>query len=127
MASRYARSAPAQSFLLPSLIPSLTRDSALTAGAPGGGTMGSGPSARASSGVRSSTRASSSVIRPPAARVSRALILSCGPGAPASGRVCSCMIRAMNLARLGEENVERYGAYVSLAFEDREYTNVEQQ
>ncbi len=37
------------------------------------------------------------------------------------------MIRAMNLARLGEESVERFGAYVSLAFEDREYTNVEQQ
>jgi long-chain acyl-CoA synthetase len=37
------------------------------------------------------------------------------------------MIRAMNLARLGEENVERFGEYVSLAFEDREYTNVEQQ
>ena len=37
------------------------------------------------------------------------------------------MIRAMNLARLGEENVERFGPYVSLAFEDREYTNVEQQ
>jgi len=37
------------------------------------------------------------------------------------------MIRAMNLARLGEESVERFGEYVSLAFEDREYTNVEQQ
>ncbi len=33
----------------------------------------------------------------------------------------------MNLARLGEESVERFGEYVSLAFEDREYTNVEQQ
>ncbi len=33
----------------------------------------------------------------------------------------------MNLARLGEESVERFGEYVSLAFEDREYTNVDQQ
>ena len=33
----------------------------------------------------------------------------------------------MNLARLGEENVERWGEYVSLVFEDREWTNVEQQ
>jgi long-chain acyl-CoA synthetase len=33
----------------------------------------------------------------------------------------------MNLARLGEENVERFGEYVSLAFEGREYTNVDQQ
>ncbi|HUF94331.1 MAG TPA: long-chain fatty acid--CoA ligase [Candidatus Limnocylindria bacterium] len=33
----------------------------------------------------------------------------------------------MNLARLGEESMERFGEYVSLAFEDREYTNVDQQ
>jgi long-chain acyl-CoA synthetase len=33
----------------------------------------------------------------------------------------------MNLARLGDENVERFGEYVSLAFEGREWTNVEQQ
>jgi long-chain acyl-CoA synthetase len=32
----------------------------------------------------------------------------------------------MNLARLGDENVERFGEYVSLAFEGREWTNVEQ-
>src|SRR5262245_5728086 len=32
----------------------------------------------------------------------------------------------MNLARLGDENVERFGDYVSLAFEGREWTNVEQ-
>jgi long-chain acyl-CoA synthetase len=33
----------------------------------------------------------------------------------------------MNLAVLGEENVARYGEYVSLVFEGREWTNVEQQ
>src|SRR4030095_9403654 len=36
-------------------------------------------------------------------------------------------IAAMNLARLGDESVERFGEYVSLAFEGREWTNVEQQ
>jgi len=36
-------------------------------------------------------------------------------------------MRAMNLAHLGEANVERFGEYVSLTFEEREYTNVEQQ
>ena len=33
----------------------------------------------------------------------------------------------MNLATLGEENVRTYGEYVSLAFEGRELTNVDQQ
>ena len=33
----------------------------------------------------------------------------------------------MNLARLGEESVQRWGEYVSLAFDGREWTNVEQQ
>jgi long-chain acyl-CoA synthetase len=33
----------------------------------------------------------------------------------------------MNLARLGEDNVRTYGEYVSLAFDGREMTNVEQQ
>ena len=33
----------------------------------------------------------------------------------------------MNLARLGEESVQTWGEYVSLAFEGREWTNVEQQ
>jgi long-chain acyl-CoA synthetase len=33
----------------------------------------------------------------------------------------------MNLARLGDESVERWGEYVSLAFDGREWTNVEQQ
>jgi long-chain acyl-CoA synthetase len=33
----------------------------------------------------------------------------------------------VNLARLGEESVQRWGEYVSLAFEGREWTNVEQQ
>jgi non-ribosomal peptide synthetase component E (peptide arylation enzyme) len=33
----------------------------------------------------------------------------------------------MNLARLGEDNVQTYGEYVSLAFDGREWTNVEQQ
>jgi long-chain acyl-CoA synthetase len=33
----------------------------------------------------------------------------------------------MNLARLGEDSVRTYGEYVSLAFEGREWTNVEQQ
>jgi len=33
----------------------------------------------------------------------------------------------MNLARLGEENVRTFGEYVSLAFEGREWTNVDQQ
>jgi len=33
----------------------------------------------------------------------------------------------MNLARLGDESVERFGEFVSLAFEGREWTNVEQQ
>ncbi|MBI2159405.1 MAG: hypothetical protein HYU25_03270 [Candidatus Rokubacteria bacterium] len=33
----------------------------------------------------------------------------------------------MNLAALGEENVRKYGEYVVLAFEGREWTNVEQQ
>jgi long-chain acyl-CoA synthetase len=33
----------------------------------------------------------------------------------------------MNLARLGEESVQRWGEYVSLVFEGREWTNVEQQ
>jgi len=33
----------------------------------------------------------------------------------------------MNLAVLGEENIRTYGEYVSLAFEGREWTNVEQQ
>ncbi len=33
----------------------------------------------------------------------------------------------MSLAALGEENVRRYGEYVSLTFEGREWTNVEQQ
>lgn len=32
----------------------------------------------------------------------------------------------MNLARLGEESIQRYGEYTSLAFEGRQYTNVEQ-
>jgi long-chain acyl-CoA synthetase len=31
----------------------------------------------------------------------------------------------MNLARLGEDSVRTYGEYVSLAFEGREWTNVE--
>jgi long-chain acyl-CoA synthetase len=35
--------------------------------------------------------------------------------------------RAVNLARLGEESVGRWGEYVSLAFEGHEWTNVEQQ
>jgi long-chain acyl-CoA synthetase len=34
---------------------------------------------------------------------------------------------AMNLARLGEESVRTYGEYVSLTFDGREWTNVEQQ
>jgi long-chain acyl-CoA synthetase len=34
---------------------------------------------------------------------------------------------AVNLARLGEESVQTWGEYVSLAFEGREWTNVEQQ
>ncbi|MBI2217817.1 MAG: long-chain fatty acid--CoA ligase [Candidatus Rokubacteria bacterium] len=33
----------------------------------------------------------------------------------------------MNLARLGEKNLARYGEYVSLVFEGREVTNVDQQ
>ena len=33
----------------------------------------------------------------------------------------------MNLARLGEDSVRTFGEYVSLAFEGREWTNVEQQ
>jgi long-chain acyl-CoA synthetase len=33
----------------------------------------------------------------------------------------------MNLARLGEENVQRFGEYVALHFEGRELTNVDQQ
>src|SRR5712692_9054779 len=33
----------------------------------------------------------------------------------------------MNLAALGDENVRKYGEYPSLAFEGREWTNVEQQ
>jgi acyl-CoA synthetase (AMP-forming)/AMP-acid ligase II len=33
----------------------------------------------------------------------------------------------MNLARLGEDSVRAFGEYVSLAFEGREWTNVEQQ
>jgi len=33
----------------------------------------------------------------------------------------------VNLARLGEESVQTWGEYVSLAFEGREWTNVEQQ
>ena len=33
----------------------------------------------------------------------------------------------MNLARLGADSVRTYGEYVSLAFEGREWTNVEQQ
>ena len=33
----------------------------------------------------------------------------------------------MNLATLGEENVGKFGEYVALHFEGREYTNVEQQ
>jgi long-chain acyl-CoA synthetase len=33
----------------------------------------------------------------------------------------------MNLARLGEESVQTWGEYVSLVFEGREWTNVEQQ
>ena len=32
----------------------------------------------------------------------------------------------MNLARLGDENLEKYGEYVSLLFEGKEYTNREQ-
>ncbi|MBI2153973.1 MAG: long-chain-fatty-acid--CoA ligase [Candidatus Rokubacteria bacterium] len=32
----------------------------------------------------------------------------------------------MNLARLGEENLEKYGEYVALVFEGKEYTNREQ-
>ena len=32
----------------------------------------------------------------------------------------------MNLARLGEENLEKYGEYVSLVFEGKEYTNRDQ-
>ncbi len=37
------------------------------------------------------------------------------------------MMAPMNLAALGEENVRKYGEYVSLACEGREWTNVEQQ
>jgi long-chain acyl-CoA synthetase len=57
------------------------------------------------------------------------LALGSAPAQPwrSSIRFSVCMMRAMNLARLGEESVERFGEYVSLAFEDREYTNVEQQ
>jgi long-chain acyl-CoA synthetase len=33
----------------------------------------------------------------------------------------------MNLARLGEDSLQTWGEYVSLAFEGREWTNVEQQ
>src|SRR5918994_495759 len=33
----------------------------------------------------------------------------------------------MNLARLGEDGVRTWGEYVSLAFEGREWTNLEQQ
>ncbi|HEX5815024.1 MAG TPA: AMP-binding protein, partial [Methylomirabilota bacterium] len=33
----------------------------------------------------------------------------------------------MNLATLGEENVRRFGEYVALHFEGRDYTNVQQQ
>jgi long-chain acyl-CoA synthetase len=33
----------------------------------------------------------------------------------------------MNLARLGEDNVRTYGEYVSVAFEGRQWTNVQQQ
>ncbi|MBI4268903.1 MAG: long-chain fatty acid--CoA ligase [Candidatus Rokubacteria bacterium] len=33
----------------------------------------------------------------------------------------------MNLARLGEENIRRFGEYVALSFEGREWTNVDQQ
>ena len=33
----------------------------------------------------------------------------------------------VNLARLGEDCVQTWGEYVSLAFEGREWTNVEQQ
>ena len=33
----------------------------------------------------------------------------------------------MNLARLGEDSVQRYGEYVSLVFDDVEWTNVAQQ
>ncbi len=32
----------------------------------------------------------------------------------------------MNLARLGEENLQKYGEYVALAFEGKEYTNLDQ-
>lgn len=31
----------------------------------------------------------------------------------------------MNVAQLGEENIRRFGEYVILTYEDREYTNVE--
>src|SRR3989304_3207465 len=33
----------------------------------------------------------------------------------------------MNLARLGEENIRRFGEYVALSFEGREWTNVDAQ
>lgn len=33
----------------------------------------------------------------------------------------------MNLARLGDESGQRWGEYVSLAFDGREWTNVEHQ
>jgi hypothetical protein len=33
----------------------------------------------------------------------------------------------MNLARLGEDSVATWGEYVSLAFEGRDWTNLEQQ
>ena len=32
----------------------------------------------------------------------------------------------MSLTRLAEESLEKYGEYVALAFEGRQYTNVEQ-
>src|SRR6266571_8663930 len=45
-----------------------------------------------------------------------------------AGRIVSRYdLGPMNLARLGEENVRTFGEYVSLAFEGREWTNVEQQ
>jgi acyl-CoA synthetase (AMP-forming)/AMP-acid ligase II len=46
---------------------------------------------------------------------------------PNIAAIVSCKIARMNLARLAEENVQRHGEYVSLAFEGREWTNVEQQ
>src|SRR5262245_47690775 len=103
MASRYFCSAAAQSRRSASTRPSLNRAGAL-APAPSGSRSGGSSTAVAVCAIASQTSPSTSY------RIAR-----------------DGSIWPVNLARLGEESVQRFGEYAALHFEGRELTNVDQQ